>query len=236
MKLTRDSLTLTIVALIAAMGYLVTMPPMWQWTYYQWLNAALAALLFLSGKLSTSPLAGENDPTKINTSHLPMVLLACVLGLGLTFGCGGPVSIALPSTLPATVQMTDAQLRAAADRTLSAFDAAQDLLSEAVTEEKAVERLMPTDVQPQVRAVLHRINDGIVTGAVTLKRSALTWADIKGAIDPVLANVQTLVDLVHGLPSSQGGCIGARLAALIQWAQSLARSFSGGHPLIEGVR
>jgi hypothetical protein len=58
MTLTRDSAALTIAAILAALAYLGTMPPPTEWTYQQWLQTAMAAVMWISGKLSSSWLKG----------------------------------------------------------------------------------------------------------------------------------------------------------------------------------
>lgn len=57
--LTRDSLTLYVLALVAVAGYLSTMPVPTEWTYGQWLQAISAAGMYVVGKLQTSPLVGD---------------------------------------------------------------------------------------------------------------------------------------------------------------------------------
>ncbi len=59
--LTRDSALWTLAAVIACMGYLMTLPPPTEWTYYQWLQTAAAAALWISGKLSTSPVSHSEE-------------------------------------------------------------------------------------------------------------------------------------------------------------------------------
>ena len=61
MKLTRDSLMLSVVAIGAAAGFLATMPPPTEWSYAQWMQIIAGAALWLSGKLATSWLKGEHD-------------------------------------------------------------------------------------------------------------------------------------------------------------------------------
>jgi hypothetical protein len=56
----RDSSLLWIGLAIAAVGYLSTAAkPPTEWGYLEWLQAASFVLAWASGKLATSPLAGE---------------------------------------------------------------------------------------------------------------------------------------------------------------------------------
>lgn len=62
MKITRDSALLYVGALLGVLGYLMASDhtPV-QWTYHEWLQAASVALVWIMGKLGTSPLAGDGD-------------------------------------------------------------------------------------------------------------------------------------------------------------------------------
>ncbi len=62
MKLTRDSVIWTFVILAASATYLATMPPPTVWTWAQWCQTVAVLAGIVAGKLSTSPLRGENDP------------------------------------------------------------------------------------------------------------------------------------------------------------------------------
>lgn len=59
MKLTRDSVVLSLAALGAALAYLIAdgRPPT-EWNYSDWLKAAMAGVMWLSGKASSSWLKG----------------------------------------------------------------------------------------------------------------------------------------------------------------------------------
>jgi membrane protein implicated in regulation of membrane protease activity len=64
--ITRDSYVLWVGLAAAILGYLVTAgAPPTEWSYMQWLQAGSVLLAWVSGKLATSPLAGENDANKI---------------------------------------------------------------------------------------------------------------------------------------------------------------------------
>jgi len=60
--MTRDSKILWLGFAVAVVGYLLTVrePPA-AWSYTDWLNAAMFALVWLSGKLGPSPLRGQHD-------------------------------------------------------------------------------------------------------------------------------------------------------------------------------
>ena len=63
--LTRDSIVWTLGLVAAIIGYLVTSAtPPTQWTYMQWLQAVAFILAWVMGRLSSSPLAGDNTPHK----------------------------------------------------------------------------------------------------------------------------------------------------------------------------
>ena len=73
--LTRDSIVWTLGFFAAAVGYLVTaQSPPTQWTYMQWLQAAAFILAWVMGRLSSSPLAGNNTPHKESYTALGGIL------------------------------------------------------------------------------------------------------------------------------------------------------------------
>lgn len=62
----RDSGLLYLAFGIAIIGYLTTAAkPPTQWGYPEWLQAASFLLAWISGKLATSPLKGENDKATV---------------------------------------------------------------------------------------------------------------------------------------------------------------------------
>lgn len=67
--LTRDSVVWTLGLFAAIVGYLITSEkPPTEWTYLQWLQAASFVLAWVMGRLSTSPLAG--DDTSLTKSRV----------------------------------------------------------------------------------------------------------------------------------------------------------------------
>ena len=63
--LTRDSITWLLLLAVAVVGYLITAAkPPTEWGYMEWLQAASFVLAWITGKLGSSPLAGENTPHK----------------------------------------------------------------------------------------------------------------------------------------------------------------------------
>jgi len=61
--ITRDSVVWTVAALTAAVGYLMAAErPFMDWNYREWLQAFAFALVWISGKLASSQLAGAHDP------------------------------------------------------------------------------------------------------------------------------------------------------------------------------
>ncbi|MCR4342143.1 MAG: hypothetical protein NUW01_19880 [Gemmatimonadaceae bacterium] len=57
--MTRDSRLLWLTAANAMVGYLITAAkPPTEWSYMEWLQFLSFALVFISGKLGTSPLEG----------------------------------------------------------------------------------------------------------------------------------------------------------------------------------
>lgn len=67
--LTRDSLLWFLLIAGSVLGYLVTVPPPWDWTYTQALNALIVVIGIVSGYLRSSPLPGAHDD---DTVHLPV--------------------------------------------------------------------------------------------------------------------------------------------------------------------
>lgn len=60
--ITRDSWIWIIGFLAAEAGYLITaQKPPTDWSYMEWLQALSFVLAYIIGRMSNSPLAGEND-------------------------------------------------------------------------------------------------------------------------------------------------------------------------------
>lgn len=217
----------------------------------KWLALLSTVVGTVSGFLSTSPLKGENDANKSNSSaRLPLVLLVAALGaggLGL-MGCGGKAPAQQPGAAPTTVaehvekattviQSADAKVRAMAEHALGILDAAGDVLDEVITSEKKVEVLMSPKMRADTRAALNAVNDRIELAAVGIKAGVRTEAELKASLDPVVASAQQLASIVGTLPapsqSRQG--FGALVQMLLKIAQSSLAVF-GGEPIPEGAQ
>ena len=64
MTITRDAWLLYLAAAGTVLGYMAaaeTTPD--QWNFKQWVQLGLVVVAWLTGKLQTSPLPGENDPS-----------------------------------------------------------------------------------------------------------------------------------------------------------------------------
>lgn len=237
MKLTRDSVVLSLTAAAAALGFLMTMPPPTHWSYQQWLQVALGAVLWIAGKLGSSPLTGRDDDQKIkgsgNGPGFVGAILVCILAGATLINCSGLKAVTLPASVPLAVDSTDAQLRAAAQRSVEMLAKSQELLIEVVKAEKAVEASMPASVKADTRAVLHHVNDGIVKAATDVKTAAHTWQDITAAVTPVTAEIQRLVDLATNLRQSGGfGDLAGKLLAYVKSIIAPTRTI----PALQGAR
>lgn len=87
MTLTRDSALWWLGVAAGVVGYLEHVPPPWAWSYEQWMAALSVAIIGLSLKLQTSPLAHSDDAKtpSVDVSKLaPIVLIALALS-----GCMG---------------------------------------------------------------------------------------------------------------------------------------------------
>lgn len=191
------------------------------------------------GRFGNSPFAGENDANKVSPPRVTGVLLAIALGAGALSmtACAGQQPPQIPTSTPALVATTDESLRASADHMLGLIDASQDALEEVVIAEKKVEILMPPSKVTEARALLHEINDALVSAAKTVKMAGRTAASLKSAADSVLAKVRGLVDFVGKMPSSaqSRGGIGAALGILVRVAGSLVGAAPSGGLVQEGV-
>jgi hypothetical protein len=80
--LTRDSVLLDLAAVAAALTYLGTQPPPWEWNYYQWIAAMSGAVIWYTQRQKTSGLPGENDDKRISHGprlwFLPLILAASI--------------------------------------------------------------------------------------------------------------------------------------------------------------
>lgn len=172
------------------------------------LTAFGAVVAAVAGFLQTSPLAGANDANKVNPSgprSLPVVLLALALGASLSIGCAGnakPLTLPTPAAIATAAPDADRQLRAYADKSLGVLDAALDVVREVNAAEKQVETLMSPSLRTSTRAAMTAVVDQIAVAAKAIKAGAKSFAELKSWLDPVLAKVQGLVELVHTLPSS----------------------------------
>lgn len=210
MKLTRDSVLLSIGAAIAAVTYLLTMPPPTQWSYTDWLHAALGALLWLSGKAASSWLPGQNDANKVSGPRaLPVVLLAALLSAGMfSIGCGQKLPPLVMPTSTHAIITDDASLRAYAQQSVGVLRASLKLAREINNAEKQVEIVMPPSARTAARAAMSAYVQAVIETAQWIETAAnatdkaTSIAQLKSKLDAVKAKASAMVDLVNSLPSS----------------------------------
>lgn len=110
--LTRDSKILDLAAIAALLTWLMNVPPPTEWTYYEWLNAALAAVVGITQRYRTSGLPGENDHKRVNDPGARSFLLPFLLaGSVLASSCAGfmlPPNV--PGTTPPAVSLSPEQV------------------------------------------------------------------------------------------------------------------------------
>jgi len=84
--MTRDSWIWTLGIVAAVLAAAANQAGLFPADWYPWINFAALILGIVSGKLATSPLAGENDGAKVNVSNIGKVVLLLILLPGLV-GC-----------------------------------------------------------------------------------------------------------------------------------------------------
>lgn len=78
--MTRDSWLLWLGIAGAVIGYLAVSEAPWLWDWADWMKFAALVVGIVSGKLATSPLAGENDAKKVDLTKIaPLVVVALIL-------------------------------------------------------------------------------------------------------------------------------------------------------------
>lgn len=131
-------------------------------------------------------------------------VLALALTLVAPVGCGGGLTI--PPATP-IVAGIDQQVHAAAIKGLGISEALGVVaVNVAVVERRlAQENVIPASVHTQAQAAFTNLaNAALKFNADVASGVVVTWADLTARVDPLLANVQKLIDLLTAFKSSIG--------------------------------
>lgn len=193
------------------------------------------------GRFGKSPFPGKKDLAKVDSSRLPLLVIAAAIGAGalVLTGCASQRSpITLPTQAATVVQSADAKLRSSADHALGILDAAGALLDQVIVAEKKVEGLMSPKMKIDARAAMNAVNDSIENAAKLIKVGVRSEAALKAAIDPVIAAARQLSALVATLPTpsqSRSG-FGALVESLLGAVMQITFGAFGGEPLTQGAQ
>ena len=141
------------------------------------------------------------DAIKNAARQVGPTLLVVTLGFG-AIGCAGKQAPLVMPTSTAAIATDDAALRAYAQKSVGVLDAALDVVREVNVAEKKVEILMSPSMVTNTRAAMTAVTQQIITAAKAIQAGAKSFGALKALLDPVLAKVQALVELVHSLPAS----------------------------------
>jgi hypothetical protein len=178
----------------------------------------LMQLAVLLRTIFAAPVAPKDDPGSVTPPRLPVMLLAAALGtaaLTLT-SCGSKLPPIQPA--PVMTQAADQDLHAAAIKAEGILLAAGVLTNHAslIESELYASGVLSATLHREIQRQFGRLATAasvvirdIDTGATT------SWASIKARLDPLLAGVQSLIDLARDLTAKPSGqTLGTALADL----------------------
>lgn len=211
---TRDSLVLWIAAGGALVLYLqsASAPPT-SWSYSEWLQFAAFVLAWAAGKLQTSPLAGENDATKVSGPRswlLPLLLVGA-----LSAGCASAGGVVTPNPTP---DQTQAVRNDAAKLAIATKEAA----SIAVEARRLAEQAFTAGVIS--RDAMLRINQAALDlgirgeAFVAFAESVTTYPSLRAtaeALHGIFRQFIAHLQEVGGLTATKAAAIQAALAAFV---------------------
>ena len=125
--------------------------------------------------------------------------------LTVSVGCGGK-PITIPSAAP-VVAGIDAKVHAAAIKGLGISEALGVVAVDVAVIERrlAAEKVIPAAVHTQAQAAFVALADGALKfNADVASGVIVTWADLTARVDPLIANVQKLIDLLTAFKTSIG--------------------------------
>lgn len=145
-------------------------------------------------------------------------LVAVILAGSLAMGCGG--RLATIPAVPEIVPNVEQDVRAGAIKALGILEASGVVAEKAsaVVSEAAASGAVPASAQGPIRAGFRALADTADAAISTIETGAVTdWAELRALIDPVLANVQRLIDTVQTL----GPDVKDRVIAFLQAAYDI---------------
>lgn len=216
----RDSAVLWLGLGIALVGYLTTAarPPV-EWSYMEWLQFVSFLLAWVAGKLSTSPLKGENDDQRVGPGArmwwLPIIL---VTGFA-TAGCL-PKTVVTPQPPVEDVQ----QVRAKAVQIAKAVESTGNLI---------VEARRATGAAHDAGLITTAQRNAVYQAVIDLEPKAHALIDVAATVTttPELrSTVQVFIGIVDDLLAKlgQGNSAMASTANAIRTALDVVFAFIGG--------
>jgi hypothetical protein len=168
--------------------------------------------------------------------RISSLVSALVLALSLS-ACGAKVP-PIPPT-PAQVEQADASVKAGAIKALGILESAGAVANRAsrIEEQFYKDGVIPADLHKKIQGYFQQAGLAAVIAINTIEAGAVeTWAQLKALVDPVLASVNSLVDLVKEAASSVKSSLGPLVESLVDIVRGLVGS--GGSPelAVEGAR
>lgn len=132
------------------------------------------------------------------------------LALVAPLGCGGK-PIVIPSAAP-VVAGIDQKVHAAAIKGLGISEALGVVAVDVAVIERrlAAENVIPASVHTQAQAAFTSLANGALAFNADVANGAIvTWADLSARVNPLIANVQKLIDLLAAFKTSIGSGVDA---------------------------
>lgn len=145
--------------------------------------------------------------------RLSVCLVAALISLPLLVGCGKTLP-AIPSA-PVITTTADTDVRAGAIKAEGILLAAGTLANHAslIETDLAASGVIPQTVHRQIQAEFGRLAASAQSAVTSIDNgSAQSWPALKAQLDPILSDVQRIIDLSHDLSSSTSSN---------KWAQAL---------------
>jgi len=126
-----------------------------------------------------------------------VVVTALALLASVSVGCGGKLASVPP--LPAVVEKVDQDVKAGAVKALGILGASGQVLDRisAIEAELFASGSIPPAVHAQITSALNRVASAGLTAIGKIESGAVVqWADLKAVVDPVVASINPLVELL----------------------------------------
>jgi hypothetical protein len=221
--MTRDSRLLWLGLAIAVVGYLLTASgPPTHWTYMQWLQFASFMLAWVSGKLATSPLAGDVDSGTVSPPTLKAVI-------DRTSGPAAVVALAVAASLSASC--ASVPLKQKAVLTVQASQAALGIVDDAEMAAYALQA--PGLTADRHRAFSRALSDAYAV-QIKLATALQAWRagePVPASLDALLADAQQAWDVVTKLePGVPQTDLIAKMRAWLVELNTLSRALGAAIP------